>query len=156
MRRLVVLLVAAVVLLSGVLAFGGGRLRQHHHVQRSELLGRPTNNSITINIVPAASIEYYYEYGTPSGDRTPGETATVTATGGQPHESRHQRPSANTKYYYRMVYDGTVSRRRRLSRPRQRAFLLDPTRPGAGFTFDVTSDSHVNIMLGSAAPGRRP
>ena len=34
-----------------------------------ELLGKPTDTSITINIVPNAAIEYYYEYGTESGER---------------------------------------------------------------------------------------
>ena len=29
-----------------------------------ELLGRPTDTSITINIVPASTIEYHYQYGT--------------------------------------------------------------------------------------------
>ena len=32
-----------------------------------ELLGKPTDSSITINIVPDATIEYYYEYGTSQG-----------------------------------------------------------------------------------------
>ena len=29
-----------------------------------ELLTRPTDTSITINIIPASTIEYFYEYGT--------------------------------------------------------------------------------------------
>ena len=32
-----------------------------------ELLGKPTDTSITINIVPASTIEYHYQYGTVSG-----------------------------------------------------------------------------------------
>ena len=45
-----------------------------------ELLGRPTDSSITITIVPDSTIEYYYEYGTSSGVYT-GQTGTATATG---------------------------------------------------------------------------
>ena len=51
-----------------------------------ELLGKPTDTSVTVNIVPAATIEYYYEYGTSQGGPYTDETAPVTATGGQPHE----------------------------------------------------------------------
>ena len=32
-----------------------------------ELLGRPTDSSVMITIVPDVTIEYYYEYGTTSG-----------------------------------------------------------------------------------------
>ena len=50
-----------------------------------ELLGKPTDTSITINIVPASAIEYYYRYGKATGDYD-WQTANVTATGGQPSE----------------------------------------------------------------------
>ena len=75
-----------------------------------ELLGKPTDTSITINIVPDSTIEYYYEYGTTSGVYTD-QTSPVTATGGQPHEVTITELSPNTRYYYRMVYDadGDVS-----------------------------------------------
>ena len=32
-----------------------------------ELLGRPTDHSVTINVVASAAIEAYFEYGTQSG-----------------------------------------------------------------------------------------
>ena len=76
-----------------------------------ELLGKPTDTSITINIVPDATIEYYYEYGTSSGSYTH-QTTPMTATGGQPHEVVITGLSPNTRYYYRMIYhgDGDVER----------------------------------------------
>lgn len=68
-----------------------------------ELLGKPTDTSITINIVPASTIEYHYQYGTAPGAYT-GQTANATATGGQPNEITITGLTANTKYYYRMRY----------------------------------------------------
>jgi hypothetical protein len=49
-----------------------------------ELLGRPTDTSIAINIVPDSTIAYHYQYGTVPGVYT-GQTSNATATGGQPH-----------------------------------------------------------------------
>ena len=68
-----------------------------------ELLGKPTDTSITINIVPASTIEYHYQYGTSPGSYT-WQTANYTATGGQPHEIVISGLTANTQYYYRMRY----------------------------------------------------
>ncbi len=110
-----------------------------------ELLGRPTANSILITIVPDATIEVYYEYGTSPGAYT-GQTTTATATGGQAHKTTITGLSGNTKYYYRMQYrtpGGSWVARTERSFWTQRA-------PGAGFTFTITADSHVNIMLGDA------
>ena len=110
-----------------------------------ELLGRPTDSSILITIVPDATIEVYYEYGTSPGAYT-GQTTTATAAGGQAHKTTITGLSANTKYYYRMQYrtpGGSWVARAERSFWTQRA-------PSAGFTFTITSDSHVNIMLGNA------
>ena len=110
-----------------------------------ELLGRPTDTSVTINIVPASTIEYHYQYGTAPGDYD-FQTATVTATGGQPHEITISGLAANTKYYYRMRYHlpGETDWVERT----EHSFRTQRDE-GSTFVFDVTSDSHVNIMLGS-------
>ena len=88
-----------------------GATRTPHTVTftADSLLGKPTNNSITVNIVPAAAIQYYYEYGTTDGGPYAGQSSTVDATGGQPSELTITGLSANTKYYYRLVYDGDGS-----------------------------------------------
>ena len=69
-----------------------------------------------------------------AGTSTP---TTVTLTG----------LTANTKYYYRMQYStdsgSTWTARSEHSFWTQRA-------AGSTFVFDVTTDSHVNIMLGNA------
>jgi hypothetical protein len=68
-----------------------------------ELLERPTATSITINIVPASTIEYFYDYGTVSATY-PYSTTLATATGGQPHNVVISGLTPNTHYYYRMRY----------------------------------------------------
>ncbi len=64
---LVALLLAAVVVFSGLVAFGADAYATTVTFTGEELLGKPTNDSVTINIVPAADIVYRYEYGTTSG-----------------------------------------------------------------------------------------
>jgi hypothetical protein len=110
-----------------------------------ELLGRPTDTSITVNVVPSANGYAYFQYGTTSGSYS-GQTSTATLTSGTPYEVVIGGLTSNTKYYYRMVSseDGTNwTYRTEHSFYTQRA-------PGSTFTFTVTADSHVNIMLGSA------
>ena len=36
----------------------------------TEILGRPTATSITVNVVPAVAMDFYYEYGAASGTYT--------------------------------------------------------------------------------------
>ena len=91
-----------------------------------ELLGKPEDTSITVNIVPASTIEYHYQYGTTSGSYT-GQTANVTATAGQPSEVVISGLTANTQYYYRMQLPFAGGDR--LGRT-HRALFLDATRPG--------------------------
>jgi uncharacterized repeat protein (TIGR02543 family) len=106
-----------------------------------ELLGKPTDRSITVNIVPASTIEYHYQYGTTSGSYTV-QTTTVTATGGQPSESVISGLNPSTKYYYRMRYhlpgETDWVERSEHSFWTQRA-------AGSTFTFTVTSDSHAQL-----------
>ncbi len=111
----------------------------------AELLGRPTDSSAMITIVPQATIEYYYEYGTSSGVYT-GQTDTANAPGGQAHKTVISGLEGNTQYYYRMQYrtpgDSWVART-------ERSFWTQRA-AGTTFTFTITADSHVNIMLGNA------
>jgi hypothetical protein len=108
-----------------------------------ELLGKPEDTSITINIVPATTIEYHYQYGLTSGANT-WSTSDETATGGQPSEITITGLTPNTQYYYRMQYhapgDGTGDwvNRTEHSFWTQRA-------PGSTFAFTVTSDTHAQL-----------
>jgi hypothetical protein len=111
-----------------------------------ELLGKPTNTSVTISIIPDSEIEYHYQFGTESGSYS-GQTASVIAPGGSPHEMTITGLSENTKYYYRMRYH-LVGEGDWVERP-EHSFWTQRT-PGSAFTFSITADSHVNIMLGNA------
>ncbi len=113
----------------------------------SEMLGRPEKTSITVKIVPNSTIVYHYQYGLASGTYT-GQTADFTAASEQPSEIVINGLSPNTRYFYRMQYHVTGESdwvdRAEHSFWTQRA-------EDSSFTFTVTSDSHVNIMLGNAA-----
>ena len=106
-----------------------------------ELLGKPEATSITVNIVPASTIEYHYQYGTVSGVY-PGQTPNVTATGGQPSEVVISGLTANTHYYYRLRYHlpGETDWVERT----EHSFWTQRT-AGSTFMFTVTSDSHQNF-----------
>jgi hypothetical protein len=107
-----------------------------------ELLGKPTNTSITINIVPASTIEYHYQYGTTSGSYTM-QTDNYTATAGQPHEIVISDLTANTHYYYRMRYHlpGETDWVERT----EHSFWTQRDE-GSTFIFTVTADPHGNAF----------
>ena len=111
----------------------------------TELLGRPEATSISASVVPDEAISLYYQYGTTSGGPY-SNTSNVTATAGQPKVVTISGLTADTKYYYRMQYSkdsgATWVARPELSFQTQRA-------TGSTFKFTITTDSHVNIALGS-------
>jgi hypothetical protein len=103
-----------------------------------ELLGKPTDSSITINVVPASTMEYHYQYGTAPGSYT-WQTSNATATGGEPHEVVIAGLDPNTQYYYRMRYhlpgETDWVERSEHSFWTQRA-------KGSTFIFTIIADSH--------------
>jgi hypothetical protein len=110
-----------------------------------ELLGKPTHNSITINIVPASTIEYYYEYGTTQGGPYTHSTVPQTANGGQPHEVVITGLSPDTRYYYRMIYDGDGDVEDGDYEVRDEHTFHTQRAEGINFKFTVTSDSHATF-----------
>ena len=103
-----------------------------------ELLGKPEATSMAINIVPASTIQYQYQYGTSSGSYT-GQTANHTATGGQPSEVTITGLSPSTQYYYRMRYH-LPGETDWVTRP-EHSFWTQRAQ-GSTFYFTVTADSH--------------
>jgi len=111
----------------------------------TELLGRPTDTSISVKVVPDVDIELYYEYGTTSGDYTD-DTDTTTADAGVPKTVEITGLTPNTQYFYRMQYrssGGTTFT------PRAEGSFWTQRAEGSTFTVDITSDSHIDIMLGN-------
>jgi phosphodiesterase/alkaline phosphatase D-like protein len=105
-----------------------------------ELLGKPTDTSITINIVPDTTIEYHYQYGTSPGSYT-SQTSNETATGGQPHEVVIAGLAPNTHYYYRMRYHLPGEGETDWVERSEHSFWTQRP-PGSTFTFTISSDSH--------------
>ncbi|MGA2242279.1 MAG: metallophosphoesterase, partial [Verrucomicrobiota bacterium] len=104
-----------------------------------ELLGKPTDTSITINVVPQANANIYYEYGTTSGVYT-NQTTPGLAAANEPYEIVISGLQPDTRYYYRMQYEAT-------SDPGNWVIRSEHTfhtqrKPGDTFTFTITSDSH--------------
>lgn len=96
------------------------------------ILGRPTDTSVTVNVVPAVPMEIYYEYGTMPGVYAAG-TAPHAAAAGAPLETLIDGLQPNTRYYYRIRYDDQAGP--------ERTFVTQRA-PGSTFTFDVQGDSH--------------
>lgn len=97
-----------------------------------EIAGRPTDTSVTLNVVPAIAMTVFYDYGTDSGSYS-ARTASQTAAANVPLETLIDGLGSNTRYYYRINYNGITGAERTFTT--QRA-------AGSTFTFDIQGDSH--------------
>jgi hypothetical protein len=98
----------------------------------TEILGRPTNTAITVNVVPAIAMTIYYKYGTASGNYI-SQTAPQSAAANMPLETLIDKLQPNTRYYYRINYNGAVGA--------EHSFMTQRA-VGSAFTFDIQGDSH--------------
>jgi hypothetical protein len=112
----------------------------------TELLGRPTDTSVTVNVVPSSNGQVYFKYGTTSGVYTD-QTSSAGLTSGSPTEVLIQGLTPNTRYYYRLVSSGDGVN---WEDGDEHSFQTQRSQ-GSTFNFTITSDSHVDIMLGNAA-----
>jgi sugar lactone lactonase YvrE len=106
----------------------------------TELLGRPTGSSITLNMVPEENIDAYIEYGTASGNYS-GQTSMVSVSETTPLVITITGLNANTKYYYRIRYRRSGSSTF-LSRA-EHSFMTQRS-TGSSFVFDVHADPHLD------------
>ncbi|KAA3661319.1 MAG: PKD domain-containing protein, partial [Calditrichaeota bacterium] len=111
----------------------------------NELLGNPTDKSITINIVPDSNIDVFYQFRTTQGGPYT-DTPVLSASAGEPHEVVIDNLQADTRYFYRMQYSTNGG-----SNWTIRAEHSFRTARSVGSTYKIalTADSHVNIMLGN-------
>ncbi len=107
----------------------------------SEILGRPTDSSITMNAIFDQNMDVYWEIGTASGNYNM-TTATYQVLDSVPLEIDFSNLITNTKYYYRIRYRATGS---------SGAFAVGPEhsfrtrRPrGSSFSFAVEADPHLD------------
>ena len=110
-----------------------------HAQQKSIILGRPTDTSITASILFDQNVYYYIEYGTVSGVY-PLVTTTYTNFSNTPDEIDLVNLVANTKYYYRMVYKLLGSAN--FNTTPEYSFNTQRS-PGNAFTFTIESDEHL-------------
>jgi hypothetical protein len=106
----------------------------------SAILGRPTNHSITMNILFDQPSEVYWEYGTSSGNY-PLKTQKFSAVHNAPVVTDFTGLAVNTKYYYRTRYraSGTASD---FLAGSEHTFQTQRT-PGTAFTFTIEADEHL-------------
>ena len=105
-----------------------------------ELVGRPTDSSITINAVPSQDADIYYEYGTSSGSYTQ-VSSTVRGSASTPLDITINGLSANTHYFYRMRYRTLEGGAQWESRG-EHSFRTQRS-AGSTFTFVMQSDAHI-------------
>ena len=111
----------------------------------TELLGRPTDSSVTVNVLAEQNLEVYFEYGTEPGAYT-SNTSIAQFPGGTSIEVVIDGLQSNTRYYYRMVYReiGETDWTARDEHSFHTQRLLGNT-----FTFTIISDSHHNGDMGN-------
>ncbi len=104
----------------------------------TQVMGRPTNSSLSVSVLAPNDLEVYAEYGTTPGNYS-GKTGISTAKARVPVELSIDKLQANTRYYYRLRYrengTGGYTTGNEYSFQTQRP-------PGSTFVFGVQADSH--------------
>ena len=111
------------------------------------LLGRPSDDSITANVIPDQSGEISFEYGTTSGVYG-SPTSAVPCTVDEPVVAVISGLESNTQYFYRLLYRATSEDS--WTQGDEHSFYTQRGR-GETFTFTIITDSHMNGGGGNAA-----
>lgn len=118
-------------------------------IKSPELLGIPTDTSITLNVVASLDQVAYVEYGTASGSYT-AATAPSTFTI-DPAKPEFYNPieipitglQPDTRYYYRLRHRATAAAA--YDARGERSFVTAKPR-GSSFVFTVTADPHLDVI----------
>ena len=105
----------------------------------TELLGRPPDHSININVIPAQDMELYYEYGTEVGRYTE-KTKAINARTGKAVNVVLENLQADRQYFYRLAY--RLSAASEFIKRNEHTFHTQ-RQPGSTFTFTIQADSHL-------------
>ena len=103
-----------------------------------EILGRPTNHSVTMNVIPTEDLEVYAEFGSTSGAYT-ARTQTESHLAGTPFEITLDGLQPDTRTYYRIRYRQPGAAE--FAAGQERSFWTQRA-SGSTFTFDIQGDSH--------------
>ncbi len=139
-RNLDLLKIATVLAFFGLHSKGHGQTLQH-----AELLGRPTDHSVTIQLIFSDSAQVKVEYGTTSGNYTD-QTPWSAFGPNEPAEIQLDGLSMDTRYYYQVRH--RVPGGQAISRP-ERTFHTQRA-AGSSFTFVVQADPHLDANSDSA------
>lgn len=115
-------------------------------VSRKEFIGRPTKNSITIQLIFSEAAEVSIQYGTASGNLT-SQTQWYSFVANDPAEIVVSGLQPDTKYYYLVLHrrpgSSIVTTRPEYSFHTQRA-------PGSRFSFVIEADPHLDEQSDTA------
>lgn len=106
----------------------------------TEILGRPTDTSITLSILFDKEVNVYWEYGLSSGNYT-SNSPIYTTIADTPIEVNFSNLLANSKYYYRTKYKLTNSNTYINGNEH---FFQTQKKPGNSFSFVVEADPHLD------------
>lgn len=96
------------------------------------IAGRPTDGSVTLNVVLQNSMTIYYDCGTASGQYS-NRTESQQAAAGVPVETILNGLQPDTRYYYRLHYGNDTG---------QEHTFVTQRKAGSSFVFDIQGDSH--------------
>ncbi|MFZ4740939.1 MAG: metallophosphoesterase family protein, partial [Bacteroidales bacterium] len=113
-----------------------------------ELLGRPTNTSITMNILFDQQVDVFWEYGTTSGVYS-NSTTIFVANANVPFETDFINLQTDSKYYYRTRYRTNGSSSAFLAGT-EHSFRT-PRLSGSAFSFAIEADPHLDTNSNPAA-----
>jgi hypothetical protein len=105
----------------------------------TEILGRPTDKSITISVLFSQAVHVFFDYGTAPGNYTQ-LTSVVLSSPDTPVVMDFKPLLPNTRYYYRTAYlpvGQTV-----FKTSAEHTFHTQRT-PGSTFRFDIEADEHL-------------
>lgn len=109
-------------------------------LQHRELLGRPTDRSITLQLIPNSSVEMRVKYGV-SADALDGQTAWTKFDSAAPANIVIDGLQPDTKYFYQVVYR-TTQGSPSVTRPVYS--FQTQRRRGSPFTFVIQADPHLD------------
>jgi sugar lactone lactonase YvrE/formylglycine-generating enzyme required for sulfatase activity/phosphodiesterase/alkaline phosphatase D-like protein len=119
----------------------------------SLVLGRPTDQSVTVSVLASNDLQVYLEYGTASGAYA-SQTGLTNVSAGQPLEIILSGLQPDARCYYRLRYKSAGSAT--YLADVEHSFHTQRT-PGGTFTFSIQGDSHperINTMFDPALYAR--
>ncbi|MBY0263098.1 MAG: metallophosphoesterase, partial [Phycisphaerales bacterium] len=115
----------------------------------SQILGRPTDHTVTVSVLSATAMEAFVEYGTAPGVYAK-KTPTRAFKGGEPTEFEIAELASNAAYFYRVRTKVAGSAE---FVPHEEAIFHTQRRRGETFTFGVQGDSHPERLGRMYDPG---